>query len=974
MKSDGTWVNEGNICYYCLKVFNSQYKLEYKTPDNLSLNFGTKEGLKDNCLELIAVVKAKCKEAGSYTVQIKLNDVDCAEQRILVRKRKLVSIDAPVDEVWDVDDYEKEFNGPCETNGHGHRKGTLEGVYGVIVPGKKVTKIRRRTEIGTEMEIVLDNGSCLLSADQMEKSFKAISDGLSLPVAVGTSSDKLTPASERRRSALQVRMDETQTVVTDKQDTATLGAFASSSLGCLGGDCGGFGFQYDVTQAADQLPRRSTESLASFGSVVNAGLGASPAAKKGKRGAAASSPTLPRTAAGCTSPARPAQTRAAAVGWGSGGGHSNGKPGGGRGRPGRDALATAKQQVEAFRSATFTDAVFSGEVSKKHKEFIKKLRQDVEAKYQEGGDPNAVLENTKLFKQITCVQDLPATYLSKGKGELFAALVRQKKGFLQMEPVAEMPIPGFMSRAAHEYDAVAAPGNETFWKMISSESLRDAHFEDAAISKARETMAVKRAVMIVRDSEGNVTNSLYNFSFESCTLPGSQQPPGLEDVKTISIAANSLMPLPPSNQVQAAITASRNSANRLVNCLTAFQRGRDMILEASNRSDKMGKFTGKISVINGYKDELILKAVISIHTLKKLYQELASAPPDLAASIGQMLGGHTEAIDAKLKAETAGCPRLHMDHLYAHPHDFIIESQAKMTNQDVSIMVLIQCVENDGAALKELLSAAAASWYEIDNGVESIPLEDACNLLSMSRQAMDGSMNIAMKKLFGDKYDDDWHKMFVKSIASNNTFCRCLQASVSVVSQALTLFLASLFVAMKKIPGATSSLTVPELKEISESLPRLADLDVVKGIAAHTGSSQLATRLQHLERAYASIQTFANVAVWKKGTVGLKINREIVTIVSPMRVCLAALVAGRALVDMDFTTDGEDMNLFAFDCDELKACFDNFAHESNLLLGSIYKGWVAEMRGAKGEAFDGHPQLEMSRGQNAGGAYQIIAP
>ena len=462
------------------------------------------------------------------------------------------------------------------------------------------------------------------------------------------------------------------------------------------------------------------------------------------------------------------------------------------------------------------------------------------------------------------MQDLSATYLSTGKGELFAALVRQKKEFLQMEPVAEMPIPGFMSRAAHEFDAVAAPDNETFWKMISSESLRDAHFEDAAISKARETMAVKRAVMIVRDSEGNVTNSLYNFSFESCTLPGSQQPPGLEDVKTISIAANSLMPLPPSNQVQAAITASRNSANRLVNCLTAFQRGRDMILEASNRSDKMGKFTGTISVINGYKDELILKSVISIDTLKKLYQELASAPPDLAASIGQMLGGHTEAINAKLKAEIAGCLRLHMDHLYAHPHDFIIESQARMTNQDVSIMVLILCVENDGAVLMELLSADAASWYdqlpslrmlvsdlprmyteqkyEIDNGVESIPLEDACNLLSMSRQAMDGSMNIAMKKLFGDKYDDGWRKMFVKSIASNNTFCRCLQASVSVVSQALTPFLASLFVAIKKIPGATSSLTVPELKEISESLPRLADLDVVKEIAAHTGNSQLATR------------------------------------------------------------------------------------------------------------------------------------
>ena len=78
MKSDGTWVNEGNICYYCLKVFKAQYKREYKTPDNLSLNFGTKEGLKDSCLELVAVVKAKCKEAGSYTVPIKLNDVDCA--------------------------------------------------------------------------------------------------------------------------------------------------------------------------------------------------------------------------------------------------------------------------------------------------------------------------------------------------------------------------------------------------------------------------------------------------------------------------------------------------------------------------------------------------------------------------------------------------------------------------------------------------------------------------------------------------------------------------------------------------------------------------------------------------------------------------------------------------------------------------------------------------------------------------------
>ena len=99
--------NQGDQCYVCTKVFNSQYKHTYKTSKAVKDKMGIDEPFNNEVVAVVNLVRNKIKEAGSYTVQIKVSDMDQV-QKLLSKKRKVLGVEGPVDEVWEPDDYETE--------------------------------------------------------------------------------------------------------------------------------------------------------------------------------------------------------------------------------------------------------------------------------------------------------------------------------------------------------------------------------------------------------------------------------------------------------------------------------------------------------------------------------------------------------------------------------------------------------------------------------------------------------------------------------------------------------------------------------------------------------------------------------------------------------------------------------------------------------------------------------------------------
>ena len=77
------------------------------------------------------------------------------------------------DELWDELEYERAY-GSWKTNGLGHRVGQVMGETGVIVPGRKVKKIKRRKVQAARELIVDDDGTERLGEGQIQAKFEAL--------------------------------------------------------------------------------------------------------------------------------------------------------------------------------------------------------------------------------------------------------------------------------------------------------------------------------------------------------------------------------------------------------------------------------------------------------------------------------------------------------------------------------------------------------------------------------------------------------------------------------------------------------------------------------------------------------------------------------------------------------------------------------------------------------------------------------
>eukprot|EP00974_Lingulodinium_polyedra_P121304 11178563-Lingulodinium_polyedra.AAC.1 len=108
-------------------------------------------------------------------------------------------LQAPTDEFWDMSQYQKEFGDPA-TNGKNHQVLEIDGVRGVMIPGKRVWKLKRsKFQIGVETQKLHSTGDVQFGEHDMAQRLADLQHTMFGEVqATGMTLDELMPASASR--------------------------------------------------------------------------------------------------------------------------------------------------------------------------------------------------------------------------------------------------------------------------------------------------------------------------------------------------------------------------------------------------------------------------------------------------------------------------------------------------------------------------------------------------------------------------------------------------------------------------------------------------------------------------------------------------------------------------------------------------------------------------------------------------------
>ena len=192
-----------------MKVFKAQYKVKFGSMTVMRKHIGT---VRESFDCWLAVARKKCKDEGRLNARL----TDSASSQLfdeekskVTHKRKAECMLAePEDQIWDVETYEEE-NGDPATNGLGHTKGTFEGIFGVLVPAKKIWKIQRRKGVEAAIDTTIDDGENTLEDGQQENNFKQLADAMKTPSIVGVSLDPTARSSSEAYRGARVRAKRT---------------------------------------------------------------------------------------------------------------------------------------------------------------------------------------------------------------------------------------------------------------------------------------------------------------------------------------------------------------------------------------------------------------------------------------------------------------------------------------------------------------------------------------------------------------------------------------------------------------------------------------------------------------------------------------------------------------------------------------------------------------------------------------------
>jgi hypothetical protein len=176
--------NDGCVCYYCLATYQSRHKHRGVTMAQLLATLGSQQEEMDKFMAMRRAVIQFFVENGGREARVRWAEID---QKVLsYQEVHKSSYEDPVDEHWEYDLYVSEKGSP-DTNKLGHTTTTVLGRKLVVVPGKRIWKVRRAVEQQVILKQVIDTGNQSVTPGQVNDKAAELTAMLQnfMPMATG---------------------------------------------------------------------------------------------------------------------------------------------------------------------------------------------------------------------------------------------------------------------------------------------------------------------------------------------------------------------------------------------------------------------------------------------------------------------------------------------------------------------------------------------------------------------------------------------------------------------------------------------------------------------------------------------------------------------------------------------------------------------------------------------------------------------
>lgn len=184
--------NQGYWCYYCARVHKARHALAGKSFEDCEKNLGQDEAEHEEFMEMRVEIVDKMKSEGRYDVVIRKgpgkNNVKSKEMSL--ENSKKVEIFEPEDEMYLLADYVREHGHPTK-NGKGHKQVQYQGKDMVLIPAKKVWKVKRSDLMQGSVKSTFDHGDVELYDGMLEDVMEDIFSDFMPDQATGMTMDEL---------------------------------------------------------------------------------------------------------------------------------------------------------------------------------------------------------------------------------------------------------------------------------------------------------------------------------------------------------------------------------------------------------------------------------------------------------------------------------------------------------------------------------------------------------------------------------------------------------------------------------------------------------------------------------------------------------------------------------------------------------------------------------------------------------------
>ena len=367
-----------------------------------------------------------------------------------------------------------------ETNGLKHREAEVKGAVGILVPAKRVHKIRHESFDEAVLEETRDDGSWTLGDNQLEVKFAALSKSMaSNSQATGVSIDELlarkSSSSARAKPAASVAPPTTKATLEDVDDEderlmghTPLGLFTTPL----------------VSQPAAE-PETNTEET----TVRRKRTGTS-----STKGQSAKQASTPKRAAAKSHPDTPDSSKK-------------------RGRPKQDILETAKSILDDFQSASLGPPFFCRGLTS-HKRFMErslKMLSD-RLKSDDFDDAESKEGAHKMLKQLTsCVNITKAWAKADSFSHGAATTFERSLSLFKLAPSVESPFPFALVKANLEYSAEIASDARSFWRLLRASALMDIGIAERDTTTIQRATIAEKIVTLCKDETLDIPKSMQSL-------------------------------------------------------------------------------------------------------------------------------------------------------------------------------------------------------------------------------------------------------------------------------------------------------------------------------------------------------------------------------------------------------------------------------------------------------------------------------